>query len=85
MRRLQKLLAREADPSYAATVHKYMKEIMPCRGIKMPAIKSTVEEWKQEAPAVRAAVHMCMCTIWLQASLQARPTTATCFFIDLAV
>lgn len=56
MRKLQVLLARQADATYAATVHKYMKGIMPCRGIKMPTIKSTVQEWKQHKSSVRAPV-----------------------------
>jgi hypothetical protein len=59
MKRLQALLTREADASYAVSLRKYMKEIMPCRGVRMPVIQSTVRQWKAENSAeVRpAATH----------------------------
>lgn len=59
MKRLQALLAKEADTKYSATVHKYMKEIMPCRGLKMPVIQSIVQQWKLEKVVAVCSPSIC--------------------------
>jgi DNA alkylation repair enzyme len=45
---LQKELRSRANPSDARKIYKYMKGVLPCMGLKAPAIEDAVRQWRQD-------------------------------------
>eukprot|EP00892_Ulva_mutabilis_P007667 jgi/Ulvmu1/5272/UM022_0066.1 len=43
---IQTMLANESDQKYSVDMNAYMKGVISCRGVKAPAIKRIVKEWK---------------------------------------